>query len=117
MNRGAWIPYCVAIRNRSTARGRFRNTSTYTVAIVEASLFEDSLVTPTIVPSMTHSTMLSRVTLAELMTAAFRNIHLVSKFATTSIGHGLILKVFTLSMKGKETCQRFCITGSGSCCR
>ena len=117
MNRGAWIPYWVAIRNSRTARGRFRNTSTYTVAMVEASLLEESLVTPTIVPRMTHSTMLSRVTLAELMIAAFRNSHLASEFASTSIGHGLILKVFTLSMKSNLTIQRFCITGSGSCCR
>ena len=85
--------------------------------MVDANLLEESLVTPTMVPRMTQSTMLSKVTLTELMIAAFRNSHLASMFATTSIGHGFILKVFTLSIKSKFTAQRFCITGLGSCCR
>ena len=99
------------MRKRRTARGRFRNTSTYTVAAEEASLLFESLVTPTIIPRIVQKKILISVTLVELIIAAFRKIHLESRLGSASRGHGLILNVLTLSMKSNSIPHRLSITG------
>ena len=63
-------------------------------------------------PPSVQRTIETRVTLAELITAAFKKTHLESTFGCTSIGQGLISNVFPDSMKAKSRDQRLSMTGS-----
>ena len=71
----------------------------------------ESLVTPMIIPRIVQQNILTSVTLAELIIAAFRNTQRESQLGSASSGQGLILNVLTLSMKSKSNPHRFSITG------
>ena len=109
---GRSCPIWTEIRKSSTASGRFLKSSTYAVAAPEASLLLDSLDTPTMIPRIVHRTMLIRVTLAELITAALRKTQRESMLGSTSMGHGLIANVLPLIMKSNSNDHLLSITGS-----
>ena len=62
-------------------------------------------------PSIVQRKMLTSVTLAELIIPALRKTHLESWLGSASIGHGLILNVFTFSMKSNLTSHLLSMVG------
>ena len=98
---GQLRPHLAGYEEQQYGRG-VSKTSTYTVAAVDASLFADSLVTPTITPRIVQRKMLTKLS-AGVDYGCLRKTHLESWFGSASIGQGFILNVFTLSMKSNLT--------------